>query len=130
RAGALVLVYEQLDDIAAVALLDEHGAVIGSVAQDDGRHPRVDAATVAHIAHASEPVDAAFPIVPIATPIGSWTLAVGLSLRGACGGLAGDVATRLVDGHGKLLCGTAATGDVLSASATPANGWTPIAEQP
>jgi two-component system, NtrC family, sensor kinase len=152
RAGALLLVYDQLDDIAIVSLLDERGAGIGaSLYRDraDDRHPRVDVATLGAFARAvplrraqATPVLGDVfgnePMVTLAMPVGAadahWVLAVALSLRGACTELAlanpPGVATRIEADDGRLLCGSrTASGEVLTATARTSAGWHVVAEQ-
>ncbi|HUJ59768.1 MAG TPA: HAMP domain-containing sensor histidine kinase [Kofleriaceae bacterium] len=141
RDGALVLVYEQLDDIAVVELVDASGAKVAGIAHDaKGQHPPAPEAFALAIPTGEPIAGAPAPVVPIAVPVvgpggASWTLAVGLSLRGICADLAAasppGIATRLVGAGDTPLCGGgAATGDELRASVTLDHGWTAIAEQP
>ena len=153
RGGALLLVYEQLDDIVAVSLFDDHGTQIGASAYRDGEaHPRASAALIDELARAlphpaadaptlASPLagSTADPVVPIAIPVAGpgqarWTLAVAYSLRGVCRELAASapehVASRLEAG-GRVVCGTSAPpGDHLTASAEVAPGWTVTVEEP
>ena len=160
RRGALTLVYEQLDVVAIVSLLDDAGNGVGTSvlagADPASRHPALspDALTVFARAipfaearlHGSANGDAvvvpatAAPLVPIAFAIGGpagakWTLAVGLSLRAVCMELAQvsppGVSTRLEDASGQVLCGAKTRGGDLSrASAALGRGWLAVAEQP
>jgi signal transduction histidine kinase len=158
RHGALVLVYEQLDDTVIVTLRDAGGGALGEVLHPPGTrttgHPRIPSASLAAFAAAIEPalpghgwtmgepiVTAGHPpLVPMSLAIAgtggaSWTLAIGFSLGGVCNELAATapagVTTRLVDAHGHALCGPImALGDALTASHATARGWSVIAEQP
>jgi signal transduction histidine kinase len=153
RAGALLLVYDQLDDIAVVSLLDERGAGIGaSLYRDrtDDRHPRVDVATLgafarsvpfvrAQTAPATGEVFGSEPMLTLAIPVlgianARWVLAVAISLRGACTELAlanpPGVTTRIETDDGRLLCGARSTGELLTAAARTSEGWQVVAEQP
>jgi two-component system, NtrC family, sensor kinase len=155
RRGALELVYQQLEDVAAVTLLDDGGRRLDSVADDAGRHHPPLAAAIADafvraipIADAREHGSATgaaiavaddSPIVPLAFAIPrgdapAWTLAVALSLRAACGELhlasSPAIAVRLEDAAGRLLCGEPApAGELVSASAEAHGGWRVVAEQ-
>ncbi len=141
RRGALLLVYEQLDDVVAVTLLDGHGVALdATVYTEDGattsRHPRSSPMARAALGRAlpvtferasgsaiGDPVmmpHESVPVVPIAFAVtgpggASWTLAVDFSLRGACAELAAaspvGVGTRLEDGRGAVLCGATASID-------------------
>jgi signal transduction histidine kinase len=151
REGALVLVYEQLDDIAIAALRDEHGNDLGAIyrATTADRHPKLDRVAIDGFARAlaapqgdgqAAVIAGQPPIVPIIVPVAGpggakWSLAIGLSLRGACDELGAasppEVATRLETAGGQLLCGTrTAATDVLTATAEVTNGWRVTAEQP
>jgi signal transduction histidine kinase len=155
RRGALTLVYQQLDDVAAVTLFDADSRALESVADDPShRHPPLVPAiadTFARsipIADAREhgsatgaaiavPDDAPIVALAFSIPRGdapAWTLAVALSLRAACGELhlasPPAIAVRLEDAAGALLCGEPApAGELLSASADAHGGWRVVADQ-
>jgi two-component system, NtrC family, sensor kinase len=157
RAGALLLVYDQLDDIAVVSLLDERGAGIGaSLYRDraDDRHPRVDVSTLGAFARAVPfargqiapalggvfEVPGSELIVTLAMPVigtanARWVLAVAFSLRGACAELVAanppGVTTRIETEDSRLLCGErSASRELLTATARTTEGWRVVAEQP
>jgi two-component system NtrC family sensor kinase len=157
RAGALLLVYRQLDGVGIVSLLDEHGNGVGATVYQtkaDDRHTAAPETTLVAFARAipftatqaTGTIGAPFeiageaPMVPLTVHVAGanaarWVLAIGVSLRGLCGELAAaspaGVSTRLEDARGQLLCGVRGTSrDVLSASTKLANGWIVTAEQP
>ena len=157
RRGALTLVYQQLEDVSAVLLLDTDGEhVLDNIAGDPTRHhPELAPAAASAFAHAIPVAEARehgsatgrvvmvagdAPIVAIAFTIARpsgppWTLAVALSLRGACSELAlaspPGIAVRLEDSDGRLLCGAPRPeGELVSASAQGAHDWRVVAEQP
>jgi two-component system, NtrC family, sensor kinase len=134
RAGALLLVYDQLDDIAVVSLLDERGAGIGaSLYRDraDDRHPRIDVATLGAFAQAvpfvraraAPAIGSVFgsePMLTLAMPVtgtanAHWVLAVAISLRGACA---------------ELVAANPPAVTTRTATARTSEGWRVIAEQP
>jgi two-component system NtrC family sensor kinase len=159
RRGALLLIYEQLEDIAVVGLLDANGLGLGPSVYADGRaashHPAISLDALSVFGHAieratttvtiGEPVAAPgqrSPLVPLAFPVqgpgdAAWTLVVGLSLRGVCDELAATspsgVTTQLVDRTGRVLCGEPAAGTavgMLTARSATARGWEAVVAQP
>jgi len=158
RHGGLLLIYEQLDDVAIVSLLDANGEGVGRAVHalpgTTTTHPTTSLDTLAAfgpmlppasrgrgwtVGDPFHPPGQRAPLVPMTFPIvgsdgSTWTLAIGLSLRGACDELAATspagVTTRLVDTRGTTLCGSAAVADAFTAAAPLAQGWRVIAEQP
>jgi signal transduction histidine kinase len=155
RGGALLLVYEQLDDVAVASLLDGRGAGIGASIYRDRAgdpHPRVSTRMLAGFAGAiplgpartaptfGDPVVLAGgeAFVPIAVPVSgtagaTWVLAIALSLRGTCRELAMSTppgVSTYLEANGRVLCGGPTHGDNLTASVRLAQGWTVVVEQP
>ena len=160
RRGALMLIYEQLDDVVVARMLDSDGRPLGPSihtppTKADSHPPATDEALAAFDA-ASQPASkghgwttgppivatgSPVPFVPMAFAIEGpggtpWTLAVGLSLRGVCDELAArtpaGVTTRLVTATGAGLCGSApaAAGTTITANVATPHGWHVVVEQP
>jgi two-component system NtrC family sensor kinase len=152
RDGALVLVYEQHDDIAIASLLDEQGRAVATTTARGEHRPRIAPATLVRFEQAvpGDRTRIAFgapfelpgeaPLVALVVPVAGpgdapWSLAIALSLRGVCGELAAAqppaVTTRLATPAGQLLCGRAGeSADVVTTSAPVVNGWVVTVEQP
>ncbi|MDB4964032.1 MAG: Sensor histidine kinase [Myxococcales bacterium] len=157
RQGAMLLIYEQLDDVVMVGLLDAAGNGVGASvytpADRPSRHPTISLEDLAAFGRGIERSDKVVrtappvrapgqrsPLLPIAFPIegpdaAPWTLVVGLSVRGLCDELAATspsgVQTRLLDGTEAILCGQAAgSAATLAATSRLANGWHVTSDQP
>jgi len=160
RRGALLLIYEQLEDVVVVRMLDGDGRPLGqsihTVPAKPGNHPSATDETLDAFGTAIQPASpghgwttgapiiafgSSAPLIPMSLSIEGpggtpWSLAAGLSLRGVCHELAATtppgVTTRLVTATGGRLCGPApaAAGTTIAANITTPHGWHIVVEQP
>ncbi|HEX4454938.1 MAG TPA: HAMP domain-containing sensor histidine kinase [Kofleriaceae bacterium] len=141
RHGALQLVYQQLDEAAAVLFVDGKSNVIDAITtgpKHDHPPPPGDAtAFVRRAPIATAPVVTGEPgddqLVPIAFATDAGTLVVAFSLHEACAALAsyaGSAMSVRLEVNGRVLCGDAPVEHAVSGTAPMENGWRVVAEQP
>jgi two-component system NtrC family sensor kinase len=133
RRGALQLVYQQLDEAAAVIFVDATEKVVDVVATDPKQHHPAFTGDASDFVRRvrGEPGDD--QLVPIAFATDAGSLVVAFSLHETCAALAkyaGQEMSVRLEVHDRVVCGAAPLEHAVSGTAAMETGWRVVAEQP
>jgi signal transduction histidine kinase len=133
RHGALQLVYQQLDEAAAVMFVDGNSTVIDAITTDPKQHHPAFAGDASDFVRRTPGEPGADLLLPIAFATDAGSLVVAFSLHDACTALAsyaGSAMSVRLEVHGRVVCGGMPLEQAVSGTAAMENGWRVVAEQP